>query len=737
MVDTNSSNTHSIDTPPPIATSMPLMYGPVMPHPGQPGAVYFDNTDITEFLYRWNIECEDFGLTDAQKCVRIPDYCTPETKDVIELLDEYKTNDWTKLRSELKGLFWQHDKPKDTTASLNKLIHDAQGMDLNVFILKYASISQAFIDKGALSPLDRVSRLLDGLDSRLREKVLDYCMKKDWRLSSHDTGTEEPDFDDLKQFIIGKAQLAQKQIVYDKERAIREGAVTSNVPILTKVTPATTATPVTPALSPMERRMAELMDQFSQLTLLLQANLTRSLNNTDAEGSAPFGTMLRPRPWRESCCWCDSFEHIRKFCPAFMEHLRDGLVHFDEQWRLFNVATGAEIPLNYGRGGQEVLFKQQAAATAAPKSVFGTSATNAITLEPQYATLGAENSVILTTLYDDGTARHHIIDVDVNEKRKWDDIIGQQGRRVRFRDDETPTPSPPTVPRPASAAPIPSVVQQPSAQQFPTPQTNPEPSTTTTPGMAAPPNQPKKYRLASDLSETLPISVIGEKLMDTPVCLTVRDVLSASSEISNYMHDQTRKRRVPIDSQLEAMVMSTTPAPTSVPPIVAEINNTTLTPLYACPSGRANVLLDGRVKANSLLDDGSEVCIMARRIFDQLDFPIDTDIEWRIRTFNKEAGAHGCLGLCHAVPVDIGGVEVKVPIFVMEDSEHDLLLGRPWGKMARAAFINEDNGDYVCRIKSPDGRRIVQFVAAKADHPRNRSFAREVDGSLPVEHLKV
>ena len=45
-----------------------------------------------------------------------------------------------------------------------------------------------------------------------------------------------------------------------------------------------------------------------------------------------------------------------------------------------------------------------------------------------------------------------------------------------------------------------------------------------------------------------------------------------------------------------------------------------------------------------------------------------------------EMNAHGCLGLCHAVPVDIGGVEVKVPIFVMEDSEHDLLLGRPMGK---------------------------------------------------------
>ena len=135
-----SDGAHTHDTPPSLPTIIPRMYGAVMPRAGQPGALYFDNTNVTEFLHRWNIECEDFGLTDAQKCARIPDYCTPETKDVIELLDGYKNNDWTKLQSELKGLFWQHDKQKDTTASLSKLIHDAQNMDLNVFVLKYTSI---------------------------------------------------------------------------------------------------------------------------------------------------------------------------------------------------------------------------------------------------------------------------------------------------------------------------------------------------------------------------------------------------------------------------------------------------------------------------------------------------------------------------------------------------------------------------------------------------------------------
>jgi hypothetical protein len=187
------------------------------------------------------------------------------------------------------------------------------------------------------------------------------------------------------------------------------------------------------------------------------------------------------------------------------------------------------------------------------------------------------------------------------------------------------------------------------------------------------------------------------------------------------------------------MVMSTSPAPASVPPIIASINSTTLTPLYACPSGRAKVLLDGHLKVNSLLDNGSEVNLMPRRIFERIDLPIDADIAWTINTYNtgSETEAHGCLGVCHSVPIDIGGVEVKVPVFIVEESNQDLLLGRPWERMTRASFTNEDNGDYTCRIKSPDGRRIVQFIAAKADHHRNQSFARDTDGSFSTEHLKA
>jgi len=72
--------------------------------------------------------------------------------------------------------------------------------------------------------------------------------------------------------------------------------------------------------------------------------------------------------------------------------------------------------------------------------------------------------------------------------------------------------------------------------------------------------------------------------------------------------------------------------------------------------------------------------MMPRRVFERLGLPIDMDIKWRINTYNTDSEVEGSgpIGVCHAVPIDIGGVEVKQPVFVVEYATQDLLLGRPW-----------------------------------------------------------
>jgi hypothetical protein len=488
---------------------------------------------------------------------------------------------------------------------------------------------------------------------------------------------------------------------------------------------------------------------------------------------APFHQYNRPL----QCMWCDATDHSRFRCPEFPEAIRQGLVRLNEQNRVVNAATGVELPLMFGKGGMKKLLERPATTS---NSVFAATTTN-ITIDDLSGQLG-QNSVMITTLdFENDTRTDEIVDVDVWEKRKHGG--SEKERRVKSRIHERPIPEfnpmgPMNHNWPVLSPPLPSA--QPSLQ--PSPQRSPQldPSRTTQPLVSPGPQsaqpsfapsssqtlqepfiprtqslpsrpvllqQPfvselvdsdeemvdepissaasakkRKYHLALKINETVTIADVGEKIMNTPIQLNLRELCAVSPEISGYMHDQTRKHRMP----LEPITMTA----------ITTVNVNAISAvkvLYACASGRAKVVLNGEIKCTALLDNGSEVNIMSGRLFRQLDNPpIDTDVKWRINAFNtpEESKASGVLGLCHRMSVDIGGVDVDVPIFVVEDSVQDLLLGRPWERAVRASFVNEDDGSYTVLIKSPDGRRIVKFCAATASHERNREFARHATTAL-------
>ena len=59
-----------------------------LPRSGEPGSLRFDGINVSDFLRHWIIECEDYRLSDVQKCRCIVDYCAPEL--TIEYLQGYR-----------------------------------------------------------------------------------------------------------------------------------------------------------------------------------------------------------------------------------------------------------------------------------------------------------------------------------------------------------------------------------------------------------------------------------------------------------------------------------------------------------------------------------------------------------------------------------------------------------------------------------------------------------------------
>ena len=172
MPDTSDSD---LDTSP----DRSLRIFNVMPHSEQPDAPCFDDKNVTEFLRRWNIECEDAEFINPQKCDRLPYYCTEQVQSVVELLDGYIDKNWDGLQTNLKEQYWQNDTQKNTSATLNQLIRDVSILDLSIYVLKYTSITKALIANNEMSIMQHCRRFLDGLSEHLRYKAFDFCIIND------------------------------------------------------------------------------------------------------------------------------------------------------------------------------------------------------------------------------------------------------------------------------------------------------------------------------------------------------------------------------------------------------------------------------------------------------------------------------------------------------------------------------------------------------------------------------
>jgi len=684
----SSSNAGGNTRPTSSQTVISRFVPAVMPRPGQPGALTFDGKGVSEFLKSWNNECDDFGYDDVHRCRRLPDYCTSDIKSTVRMMEGYLKEDWTSLQRELKSLFWQRDTHEFTTAALQKLVNDAPNLDLNIFVLKYTAISAALVRKGKLSEVERINKLIDGLSGQLREKTVKFCIKKGWKLVEQDDDDDDvvPSFAEVKEFLVTEAQLWQTLTAYGEQRAHKDEAVTT--PVVSTVTenapvnksPATPPAPTSVSADPI----AELTKQFSQLALQIQSNMLQIGQNT---GSTSTPKKI-DRVFR--CLWCDSPEHRKFACLELSELLRTGRVRMNEANRIVNPATGLEFSPQPGKGGMKALFEQKTAA-----------GTNAITLEPgPSAHIGTDNSVYLVTIHEDGTETCQIVDANVEEKRKREEE--DLGRRIR--------------PRPAVEVPLrrsgDSDGSRPAAGD-----TGLQEGKHAGNGEQADGKNGRKYRLSSGLREETDMTALGEKIMATPVSLTLREVLATSQDVSNYVVDSCRKRRRPVQTSDAHYVE------------VADASHIGVeSPLYACVSGKAKATLEGELTVEALLDSGSEVVLMPRRIHERLQLPIDTEINWSIHGYSEKAReeveSKGVIGVCHEVSISVGGVDVTMPVFVVEHANADLFLGRPWERFVRAEYINEEDGSLTVRIRTRDGRRIVQFCAAPAIHERNRAFAR-------------
>ena len=125
----------------------------------------------------------------------------------------------------------------------------------------------------------------------------------------------------------------------------------------------------------------------------------------------------------------------------------------------------------------------------------------------------------------------------------------------------------------------------------------------------------------------------------------------------------------------------------------------------------------------ALVDHGSEINIMSRKVYERGNWPIDVNHGWVMRAANNERGK--LYGACPAVKTKIGDVEVEQNYFVQNYGSYPIILGQPYITATRMETKVLDDGSHYARIRSLDGKRTVQFLTVKPDNKRHRDQLRD------------
>ena len=527
----------------------------------------------------------------------------------------------------------------------------------------------------------------------------------------------------------------------------------------TKVTPSDAEKYTPPVSKPTPAVNLDGMEKITKalesltLTTQVMANrmtATPMMGNSSGPGPSTFtgpasGTSYQSDPNRPAdCYYCGSQQHRRYQCPDFNADCASGKVHMNDQQRLCLGRAGdggVTIPLRWGQP-QKVTVQNVMRATAQDQP----SRTAAASVHASSLRLGADLDEEAT---EDTDEEQEVIEVEVLAARQ-DRQRGEDGSTqwrpldraaAQLRGKTAVENRLPTVKtlRPGDYANTGLFGQAAEGlgrkghvedvEMVDTGNRDAGGSRNT-----AGSSKDKKWKLANMLREEEDPIKILDKILNAPVSdLKVRELIGCSPSLQKLFFRSLEESDTVLEKKSQdakAPVAGPKSKDASNPPIVIRANNVAAQDFdgyrqgakislvtIGCPMVRATIF-DTRVKA--LIDSGAEVCLMSRRVAEIAGLSIRTgqNLSMVAATGHKAR----FVGVCMDVPIEIGGIITTVHVLVVEHSDFDLILGRPFERKSRMRTTNNDDGSLTTEIFSADGKMTSTFQSAMALHPQNRTI---------------
>jgi hypothetical protein len=732
-----STPSESISIPPMATSGTPIVMHP-LPLPGSPGAPpTFNGRDVTSFLKKYESMCDTYQIQTPMRLKKVSEYCEDDVAREIEAFTTWEEKDWEKLKTEMLHEWRREDTEQImyTRAFLEEYVGKPRGRDgLKHYYRQYDRISRALVIKDELDSYSQGRLFITGLPEKVRNKVL----SKQEIFSGAPAGS----------VIYLKALAAVQAIVQAEEmkehfdvQPERQTSISNLADSLNEVKPGTKETQMRPSNStagksqPKEDAVELLTKSLEALTLPITAAVTRmeaAAATMSSMGQGPAnrpGGGLDPALERRqpqhfgvpfSCYFCGETGHIKSRCSHFGNLLSSGKIHVNSQ---------GGICLGPPKEGAVPIWRM-------PNMTMLQAVERQLNMQSPPTTA---NFGFIKVDYELDS------DVEVSEDEHGSTMADAFGARADVQKGKKPAGRPGVI-DPVKDARTRATKQTAQKQsQYPVMKSlrtgvwepeGDEPSGTATepsrdntmemeedlPAESGQPTQKGSKVPMTSLKKLLaghsdPMSVV-ERMLQQPLTISWGEALSLSGDLRKVMFGTFKDPKAGADRAVDVQISKMGANIEDEEEHASEVLEKATEPYYIAASPMANVII-GQTKIPALIDSGAEVTVMTADLAWSLGLPMSQNFQVNMSAATGRSKRF--VGLCEDVPISVGKITHKVPVWVIDKLEHGLILGRTYHKAAGLKLEEMDDGSCSATIFTPDRTGMVRWRAVSANAKRNQS----------------
>ncbi|EPS97586.1 hypothetical protein FOMPIDRAFT_52139 [Fomitopsis schrenkii] len=743
-----------------------------MPAPESRTVPRFTGRHLTDFLRRYENVAKLAGLTDTEKCDQVLDYCSYAVRDSFKYNKVFKGSDWAKVKKDMERRYGDDDTGvKFSGKELREFSDECRRRhkitnltDFRRYLRAFGKKEGDLVEKKRMLESEWNFLFYQGLNAALRRAITDKLEKmKGSELLESDMASMEQVIDAVEEYFsrdrvernIPNDENSESEddlddLLGDDEEEDEEELVRGLKSRL-RVKAATKTVKEKGKEKKEEGEMAKAMSNMMKTMEQVLSKLTVSpagVQPTPVQATVNAANLAR-------LCWMCAKEEGKDLdhriglgnCPLTRKYIADGVIMHNPQGRLVYV-DGTELPNARGvPGGMSTLIQQRVDQQAQQQKLakgkgrdvpphMGGSASAIELLRDDELLLGGN---VYAVSSEDVTSFATTRSQTKKATDQQDEASSSKKTLFDFRHTIPPGDQVPMrrakSPPPGKA--IEEVVVEPpkvNTEQGWRERKQVRRSEDEQAGRA---RGKANVRFTSDVQESVSPEQVQDKILNTMISIPLKMILAMSPDLQKRMAAITKTRREVSTSA--AIIDDDEVAGDAAVTVKDEKDLEEVVNRYAAAVAigqkRFVAMVCGLVQGKFgdepvtfLIDSGSELNLVAKRVFAHSGVDIDKDgARWTLR------GIHGepvpLVGCCRDAPVTLGGTRFDHHFFVHpgELGRHDGILGQPWllWFSSRLEYTRGGGQDLVAYPGGDSKGEPVRVRVAGVANRRNVSYAEE------------